>query len=367
MDLIYIGRYNKSDILTGPEKVARRVFDNISKKNKSVFIEYFFDGKKYGLFKKLFGKENIDCINECDILRTGIITLFFTLLKIKPKIIHIITFERFAFVSFIYKLFFRVKIIYSLHGLMVYENKNFRRQNWYYNLKDRISEKIFIKYSDIILLLSKNFKNILDIHYRINENRVHYIRNGADSEFQATGTKRVFNESSILKIVFIADIQRKEKGFWFLKKSLESIDYKIELHIIDRKDNAITFNNNLVSVFCFDKMTIEGLTDFLTDKDLFISASYYEPFSISAVECMVAGLIPVLTKETGATELIEDGVNGFLYDYGDSKKLINILNEILKNNELRENVSKKAKNMYEIISWEKIVSDYLSIYKSFKK
>jgi glycosyltransferase involved in cell wall biosynthesis len=364
MDLVYIGRYNKDDILSGPEKVARRVFDNISKTEKAIFIEYYFDGKKYGLLKKIFGKEIIDCVNGCDIIRVGMLTLFFTLTKIKPKIIHIITFERFAFVSFIYKMFFRVKIVYNLHGLMVYENKNFRKQNWYYDLKDRIAEKIFIKYSDIILLLSKSFNNLLDTHYKIKENGIRYIRNGADSECHIAGTRKIFNENNILKVVFIADVQRKEKGFQFLKKSLEMIENKIELYVVDNKDNTISFNNDLIKVFCSDKMSTAELADYLIDKDIFISASNYEPFSITTVECMAAGVIPVLTKETGASELIEDGKNGFLFDYGDSKKLIDILNELLENKELRKNVSKKAIEIYYMVSWVKISNDYLNIYKS---
>jgi len=123
----------------------------------------------------------------------------------------------------------------------------------------------------------------------------------------------------------------------------------------------------LVKVFCFNKMASTELALFLQDKDVFISASYYEPFSITTVECLAAGMIPVLTKETGASELIEDGVNGFLFDYDDSKKLINILDELLEKKELRKNVSKKAMGIYEILNWEKIASDYLSIYKSIGK
>jgi glycosyltransferase involved in cell wall biosynthesis len=107
-----------------------------------------------------------------------------------------------------------------------------------------------------------------------------------------------------------------------------------------------------------------GLAEYLTDKDVFISSSRYEPFSITAAECMAAGVVPVLTKETGASESIEHGRNGFVYDYGDCGKLKSILNELNNDSELKENMSEKAKNIYNILNWNKITGDYINIYKS---
>ncbi|MFA5404144.1 MAG: glycosyltransferase family 4 protein [Ignavibacteria bacterium] len=364
MDILYIGRYYKDEILTGPEKVAKRIFDCLSKSGKLVFIEYFFDGKEYGIFKKLFGKEIVDNVNGCDIFRLGIVTMFFKLFKSKPKIIHIITFERFAFVSYFCKIFFRTKIIYSPHGLIVYENKNFRHQNWFCNFKDKTAENVFFKYSNIILVLSENFKRLLCKDYKINESKIRYVRNGIDSEYNQVKEKKIFYKDNILKIVFIADINRKEKGFLFLVKSLELTENKIELYVIDKKENIITFKNDLIKVFCFDKMPSYELADFLKDKDVYISTSYYEPFSITSVECMASGVITVLTKETGASELIKDGINGFVYDYGDSNKLINIINTLVDNFELKKNISKEAVKIYEDLNWEKISYEYLNIYKS---
>jgi hypothetical protein len=88
MDLIYLGRYCKDDIMTGPEKVARRIFDTYAKENKSVFIEYFFDGIKYNIFKKLFGKEIAVNAEGSRVLRLGVFPLLAFLVKNKPEVIH---------------------------------------------------------------------------------------------------------------------------------------------------------------------------------------------------------------------------------------------------------------------------------------
>ena len=117
----------------------------------------------------------------------------------------------------------------------------------------------------------------------------------------------------------------------------------------------------------YGKMKPDELAGYLTDKDVFISSGSYEPFSITTVECMAAGVIPVVTKETGASESIEQGRNGFVFDYGDCGKLKSILIELNNDNELKENVSARAKYIYNILNWDKITGDYINIYKSLQQ
>lgn len=366
--MIFFGRYNENEILTGPEKVAKRIFGKISEKEKSVFIEYFFNGKKYGTFKKLFGSEVAVIVNGCEIKRLGVFSVLSFLIKAKPKVIHIISFERFALTAFLYKVFFRVKILYNVHGVMSYENEYVNKQSGYRNFKDKISEKIFLKYSDVIFLLSNNSKNYLDKFYKVKKERIFFIKNGIDKDFHIAGGQKLLNESDSLKLVFISNPFIKEKGFSLLKESLEMIEEKIELYIIDNKKNEsnISFGNKNVKSFCVDKMPVKELAEFLVDKDVFISPGFYESFGLTSVECMAAGLVPVLTKETGASGLITDGKNGFILDYGDKEKLCSIINQLTQNPELRKRVSSEAIKIYDLLKWEIIAEHYMNIYKSIQ-
>jgi UDP-glucose:(heptosyl)LPS alpha-1,3-glucosyltransferase len=45
--------------------------------------------------------------------------------------------------------------------------------------------------------------------------------------------------------------------------------------------------------------------------DVFVLPSWYEPFSNACLEAMASGLPVVTTKETGAAEIIREGVNGY--------------------------------------------------------
>lgn len=363
MDLVYLGRYNESEILTGPEKVAGRIYNNYTRENKSVFVEYFFDGSEFGFFKKLFGKEKKCEVNGSAVVRLGLVSLFIQLIKIRPKIIHIISFERFALIAFLYRVFFKVKIIYNVHGVVAHENKYFCNVNPFKNFKDCFAEDIFVKYSDIILLLSKSSKIILDKYYNISKRKIKYISNGIDGEFKRSNNK-INGNNDKLKVVFISDIKRKEKGFGFLKDTLEEFDREIELHIIDKKETAkeINFKNKLINCNSYDLMTPNELADFFEDKDVFISSASYEPFGLTGVECMSAGLVPVLTSETGASGLITDELNGFIFEYGNSGQLIKILYKLIDNQEMKNRISLEAIKVFEQINWETVFKNYKNIY-----
>ncbi len=72
-------------------------------------------------------------------------------------------------------------------------------------------------------------------------------------------------------------------------------------------------------------MMAEELANFYTDKNLFISSSIYEPFPLAVIEAMAAGLIPIVSKETGMNRYIEHGKNGFIYDVTNGNELESII------------------------------------------
>ena len=41
-NILYLGCYCLDEIISGPEKVAKRIFNNINNNHHKYFIEYFF-------------------------------------------------------------------------------------------------------------------------------------------------------------------------------------------------------------------------------------------------------------------------------------------------------------------------------------
>lgn len=364
MKILYIGRYNKSEELTGPEKVAKRIFSLASKENETAFLEYYFDGSKYGINQKLFGYENVSPDIDLKVYRMGLFRILTFLFKFKPDVIHIITFERFSVIAYFYKIFSKVKIVYNVHGVAVYENANFKNVSSSLNFKDSFCEKIFMKQSNLLLFLSEHQLSIARKYYELKKEKIKFINNGIDEEFN---NKKLL-QTVIPSLVFIGDSDRKDKDFNFLYSNLNKLNHECNLFVVGKFSNTLykTKVGN-VTIITVDKMNRDALVNYLLDKNIFISSSFYDTFSIAAAECMSLGLVPILTDTTGISKLIRNGENGFVINYGDGVSLADKINFLLENQDLWRTMSQKASEIYDVLNWNTVYIDYQNIYKVFSK
>lgn len=368
MKILFAGRYNYGNTFTGPEKVARRIYEACSRDSisfQTAFVNYFFDGNKYGIFKKLFGKEVLNENNNCSEFRLGLFRILLYAFKFKPDIIHLINYERFAVVFFLYRLFRKVKIIYNVHGIAVYENSINPEASGKLKFKDSICEKIYFDKSDILIFLSGLSKKTAQRFYKFSDSKTVIIPNGIDREFHIAGKRRENIAENNLKIVFIGDINKKEKGFSGLISALNKTDFSIELYAVsnalpDQMTSEEIIKNDKISFHVISKMDTGKYAEFLSDKDIYISASFYEQFSIAAVESMAAGLVPVVSADTGMLTFIKNGVNGFVYN--NETELISVLTNLNSDRESVRGISEKAKLIYEDLNMENIFKKYKDLY-----
>lgn len=350
LNIIYTGRYNEGEILSGPEKTARRVFSECEKKHKAFFIQFFFDGRKYGLFKKLFGFEIKD-----KIITAGLVKLFFLLFRLKPEIIHIITFERFAYIVLLYALFRKVKIIYNSHGVIKYEDSEIKNEHSWHRLKNRFAEKRFLQNSDVIIFNSEISKKLARKYYTINDKKCLIVPNGVDAVFNITetGTRK--------GCIFFTGEKLHESGRMFLKSFLDFSHFQPDINVIGSKKYCVNIYNSSVKIF--NKMKPAELAVFYKDKDIFLGLNKYDTFSITAAEAISAGLIPILTKETGISSYIINGENGFIISYGDKSQLENILVQLCNMPEdKKEEIRNNARKLYNELAWDKVYNMYDNIY-----
>src|SRR5215213_5166793 len=82
-----------------------------------------------------------------------------------------------------------------------------------------------------------------------------------------------------------------------------------------------------------DIVTMPGWQDdipaVLSSLTLFVSAARSEPFGLSIVEAMAAGLPIVATASEGALEIIEDGFTGKVVSAGNPEALAQVINDLL--------------------------------------
>ncbi|HEY5123403.1 MAG TPA: glycosyltransferase family 4 protein [Ignavibacteria bacterium] len=366
MKVLFIGRYNDSEIFSGPEKVANRIFYQHTLKEHSYFLEYFFEGNLYLYFQKLFGKKIIKKVNKGLVVKLGIFRLILFLFKEKPEIIHIITFERFALVVFLYKIFFKVKIIFNVHGVVQYENKYFYPVSKFLAKRNVICEKKFINKSDALLIFSDESRKKLLEYYPVHHDKFFNIQNGIDMIFKDKFQVRKYKNDRLLKAVFTSSIEIKIKGFEKLYKCL--LVLKIPLHIFvisNRNENVEQYNNRYIKFEVINTMVSEEYANFLSDIDLIFAPSIFDTFPINIIENMASGVIPLISKDNGVSRLITNEKNGFIIDFVNTDKFVSILQKLSEDFEYRKKISENASGIYEILSWDKIYKQYENVYSKF--
>ena len=81
---------------------------------------------------------------------------------------------------------------------------------------------------------------------------------------------------------------------------------------------------------------VDDVAGIISDFDLFVSPSRSEPFGLSIVEAMAAGVPVLATASEGAREIINDRVTGCLVPIGDAKALADAILRLLSDGALRE-------------------------------
>jgi glycosyltransferase involved in cell wall biosynthesis len=109
---------------------------------------------------------------------------------------------------------------------------------------------------------------------------------------------------------------------------------------------------------------VDDVARLLPTFDLFVSPSRSEPFGLSIVEAMAAGVPVIATASEGAREIIDDGETGRLVSIGDAEALANAIVELLADSQERERLSENSQGaVRERFSLERMVAATEQVYR----
>jgi glycosyltransferase involved in cell wall biosynthesis len=102
---------------------------------------------------------------------------------------------------------------------------------------------------------------------------------------------------------------------------------------------------------------LSSVGELLHSHDVLVHCSVKpEPFGQVLVQGMAAGLVVIATREGGPSEIIEDGVSGFLYESGDARELANLMERLANDPQLRARVAASAIERAEDFNDERVAA-----------
>ena len=223
------------------------------------------------------------------------------------------------------------------------------------NLLKKIVAKYYlkkmIKYSDLLIFISKFVESSFLNKFKINNEKCRVVYNGIGNEFYKDVNK--FERKDKNKIAFVGRLTKvkgvdvlidafniiKQKG---IDSTLTIVGDEEEKNELIEKVSNYDLGNNVIFTG-----RQSNVIQYLDNADIFVYPSIWEEgFGISVVEAMARGCIPITFNKGGLPEIIKNGKNGFIVNDVTAESLADeILKVINLNNkdEIRKNAIETAK------------------------
>jgi glycosyltransferase involved in cell wall biosynthesis len=247
-----------------------------------------------------------------------------------------------ASIVFLLKLF-GVKLIYHFH------NKGVRkRQDKYF---DNLIYRFVFKNSYVILLSGFLYP---DIKKYVPEDHVYYCHNGiADREIIHVEKEN----TTVVEILFLSNLI-ESKGVYVLLEACKILqDKELDFHctfvggigdISEQMFLSKLKELNLVECVNYAgiKFGIEKDRVF-ANSDIFILPTFNDCFPLVLLEAMQYSIPVISTFEGGIQDIVDDGVTGYIVQQKNVEELVEKLEILIKNSELRQQMGKAGRLKYE--------------------
>lgn len=185
------------------------------------------------------------------------------------------------------------------------------------------------EYMDIVAGVSKKINCRLVNDFGVDREKIRYKESPVEYE---NNLERDYTENrqKPLKIGYAARVTKFQKRadllvplMLCLKKQGGNFHFNIagDGNYFDKLRNEIEENDLAEYITLYGSIPREDMPDFWKAQDVFLSVSDFEGASISMLEAMSYGTVPVVTAVSGTEEFIHDGKNGLVSSTGDIRNM----------------------------------------------
>ncbi|MGC9108371.1 MAG: glycosyltransferase family 4 protein, partial [Infirmifilum sp.] len=234
-------------------------------------------------------------------------------------------------------------------------------------------EEMVLRSARSLWAVSNMVKQSLVNDYGIPQDKIFVLYNGVDIEKfhplkdnEREELKTEFGLKEELVLAFVG-ADPYIKGFDTLLRALSKIkgsDKYVLLAIGFKPSKEILHLSEGLNIKYLGRLSEEELIRIYQITDFLILLSRYDSFPLVVLEAMACGAIPILSKNVGASEILTQGLNGFVVR--DEAELVQVLSSIMNGygklslEKIRENAVKTAK----LFSWDNIAQRLVKIVKT---
>lgn len=217
-----------------------------------------------------------------------------------------------------------------------------------------------------IIAVSLHVKNLIN---DVTKSRIYVIPNGID--FEDIRNVQPHKSTEYPYILYIGGLY-KIKGIDILLNAVPKIREKISNpHIYIAGSGPEEGNlkklvkelNIEESVKFLGFISEEDKFKFYLSSKIAVVPSRWDSLPTTLLEAMACGRSIIASNVGGILEVIEDGENGLLFESGNVEDLADKIIMLLKDEELREEMGKAAKEKAKSYDWKKIAERTVEIYK----
>jgi glycosyltransferase involved in cell wall biosynthesis len=255
---------------------------------------------------------------------------------------------------------FRTKVIIHLHGSYFLE---------FYEKSSSFYKKFIdftMKSSAGAIVLGNNLRYIFENWF--SDNQIFVLPNFVEDHIKSMNSQNnIYHNGKLLKLTYLGNIV-ESKGILQVINAVEELlenGNDILLQIIGKfgKDPFTGMQEDKIKNIIIDivnkypeRIKYSGqITDIKTkfyvlknETDIFIFPSWYEGQPLVIIEAMQCGLPIISTKNCGAIEeTVIEGYNGILVEKRNVNQLVNAIEVLIKDEQLRKRMGENSRKLYE--------------------
>lgn len=227
------------------------------------------------------------------------------------------------------------------------------------------------RFRKIIAISEMVRKNIID-NYAVSPSDIEVIYNGVDiGKYHPDNRTKFRNEirqkHGLPDTAFVALFVGsgfERKGVRYLIEAVNSIPEAVSLMIVGKggESEFKEMSGRQKIIFCGPQ---KDVCKYYAAADIFVFPTMYEPFGNVHLEALASGLPVITTKNSGASELIEDNVQGFVVEKPEDTKAISEKIQVFVSDRSKlESMSKNARRLAEEFTFKKHIGKIEKLYET---